>query len=106
MQAQILELLRDIQAKTGTSIIFITHDLGVVANVADRVAVMADGKLLLTGTPREVFAETELLRAHRLDVPAMTELKERLNAHGAGLTDDILTVEDMTDAICRLLLKN
>ena len=40
IQAQILELMKDIQKKTETSIIFITHDLGVVANVADRVAVM------------------------------------------------------------------
>ena len=55
MQAQILELLRDIQAKTGTSIIFITHDLGVVANVADQVAVMYAGRIIEIGTADEVF---------------------------------------------------
>lgn len=55
MQAQILELLRDLQRKTGASVIFITHDLGVVANVADRVAVMYAGRIVEIGTADEVF---------------------------------------------------
>lgn len=55
IQAQILELMKDIQKKFDTSIIFITHDLGVVANVADRVAVMYGGKIVETGTVDEIF---------------------------------------------------
>lgn len=55
IQAQILELLKDIQKETDSAIIFITHDLGVVANVADRVAVMYGGKIVETGTVDEVF---------------------------------------------------
>ncbi|MFT9849348.1 ABC transporter ATP-binding protein [Aneurinibacillus sp. REN35] len=55
IQAQILDLLKDIQKKTGNSIIIITHDLGVVANVADRVAVMYAGKIVETGTVHEIF---------------------------------------------------
>ena len=55
MQAQILDLIRDVQGKTGTSVIFITHDLGVVANVADRVAVMYAGRIVEIGTADEVF---------------------------------------------------
>jgi oligopeptide transport system ATP-binding protein len=55
IQAQILELMKDLQKKIDTSIIFITHDLGVVANVADRVAVMYGGKIIETGTVDEVF---------------------------------------------------
>ncbi|HJF19005.1 MAG TPA: ABC transporter ATP-binding protein [Enterococcus columbae] len=55
IQAQILELLKDIQEKIKTSIIFITHDLGVVANVADRVAVMYGGKIVEIGTAEEIF---------------------------------------------------
>ena len=55
IQAQILELLKEIQQKNGTSIIFITHDLGVVANVADRVAVMYAGKIVEYGLVDEIF---------------------------------------------------
>ncbi len=55
IQAQILELLKDIQQKVNSSIIFITHDLGVVANVADRVAVMYAGKIVEIGTAAEIF---------------------------------------------------
>ncbi|GAA5416638.1 oligopeptide transport ATP-binding protein OppD [Paraliobacillus ryukyuensis] len=55
IQAQILDLMKDIQKKTDSSIIFITHDLGVVANVADRVAVMYAGKIVEIGTVDEIF---------------------------------------------------
>jgi oligopeptide transport system ATP-binding protein len=55
IQAQILELMKELQKKIETSIIFITHDLGVVANVADRVAVMYGGKIVEIGTVDEVF---------------------------------------------------
>lgn len=55
IQAQILELLKEIQEKIETSIIFITHDLGVVANVADRVAVMYAGEIVEVGTAEEIF---------------------------------------------------
>lgn len=55
IQAQILELMKEIQEKIATSIIFITHDLGVVANVADRVAVMYGGRIVEIGTAEEIF---------------------------------------------------
>ncbi|GHH96751.1 ABC transporter ATP-binding protein [Neobacillus kokaensis] len=55
IQAQILELFREIQKKTEVSIILITHDLGVVAQVADRIAVMYAGKIVELGTRREIF---------------------------------------------------
>ena len=56
LQAQILALIKDIQRRLGFSVIFITHDLGVVANVTDRVAVMYAGEIVETGPTEEVFA--------------------------------------------------
>ena len=57
IQAQILDLLRDVQRKLGTATVFVTHDLGVVARVADRVAVMYAGKVVETGTTAQIFYE-------------------------------------------------
>jgi len=59
IQAQILELFEKIQEVTGVSIILITHDLGVVASIADRIAVMYAGKIIETGTKRDVFYRPE-----------------------------------------------
>ena len=55
IQAQILDLLRDVQRKLGTATVFVTHDLGVVASMADRVAVMYAGKVVETGTCEDIF---------------------------------------------------
>ena len=55
IQAQILQLLKDLQKELGFAMVFITHDLGVVANIADRVAVMYAGQIVETGTAEEIF---------------------------------------------------
>lgn len=80
IQAQILDLLRDIQQKLGTATVFVTHDLGVVARVADRVAVMYAGKIVETGTAEEIFYDPRhpytwgLLRA----LPALSKGRDTL----------------------------
>ncbi|MBM6592562.1 ABC transporter ATP-binding protein [Microvirga pudoricolor] len=80
-QAQILDLIREIQAETGMSVLLITHDLGVVANVADEVVVMYRGKVMETGSREDIFrhAEHPYLQALMRAVPrfAMAE-NERL----------------------------
>lgn len=55
VQARMLDLLKDIQKKTGIAIVIVTHDLGVVAKIADKVAVMYAGKIIETGTAQEIF---------------------------------------------------
>lgn len=57
IQAQIIDLMKDIQKKLGTTIILITHDLGVVANIADHIVVMYSGKVVEQGTAEEIFYE-------------------------------------------------
>ena len=67
VQAQILDLFRDIQKKLGTSIVFVTHDLGAVARVADRVAVMYAGKIVEIGTADEIFYDCLLYTSDAAD---------------------------------------
>ncbi len=69
IQAQILNLMKDMQERFGTSIILITHDLGVVAGMCDRVVVMKDGEIVETGTTEEIF-----------DNPKHSYTKKLLNA--------------------------
>lgn len=80
IQAQILELFEEIQQKTGVSIILITHDLGVVAKIADRIAVMYAGKIVEIGTKREIFYESEhpYTRGLLNSVPRLDLLEEEL----------------------------
>lgn len=81
IQAQILELFEKIQSRTGVSIILITHDLGVVAKIADRIAVMYAGKIIEVGTKREIFYQPQhpYTRGLLQSVP-------RLDLKGANLT--------------------
>ncbi len=82
MQAQILDLIRASQARTGASVIFITHDLGVVANVADRVAIMYAGKIVETGTSQEIFYDPRHPYTWGLlaSMPTLNTSGERLRA--------------------------
>ena len=81
IQGQILELIKDIQKQRNLSVIFITHDLGVVANMADRVAVMYAGKIVEYGTSEEIFFEPKHPYTWALlsSIPDV-DSKERLDA--------------------------
>ena len=59
IQAQIIDLLRELKEKLNTAIILVTHDLGVVANFADRIQVMYAGQVVERGTAREIFYEAK-----------------------------------------------
>jgi dipeptide transport system ATP-binding protein len=80
IQAQILELFEEIQVKTGVSIVLITHDLGVVAKIADRIAVMYAGKIIELGTKREIFYTPQHPYTQGLlkSVPRLDLLEEEL----------------------------
>ncbi|MBP3038433.1 ABC transporter ATP-binding protein [Bacillaceae bacterium Marseille-Q3522] len=80
IQAQILDLFKEIQKKTGVSIILITHDLGVVAQVADRIAVMYAGKIVETGSRRELF-----YNAQHIYTKGLLNSVPRLDMEGTGL---------------------
>ncbi|MBS7811475.1 ABC transporter ATP-binding protein [Roseococcus pinisoli] len=82
VQAQILDLLRDLQAETGMSIILITHDLGVIAEMADDVAVMYAGRVVERTTARALFEDPQHPYALGLlgSIPRLDEDRERLLA--------------------------
>ncbi len=70
----------------------ITHYMEEVIH-ADRVIVMDDGRVVMDGTPREIFSRVEELKSYRLDVPQVTELAYELQKNGVDLPDGILTLE-------------
>lgn len=81
IQAQILELLDRLQRELGMAVLMITHDLGVIAEVADRVAVMYAGKIVETGTVDEIFANPQhpYTRGLLESIPTLNEEKGRLS---------------------------
>ena len=101
----IIDLVTKLHKENGITVVMITQYMEEAIG-ADRVAVMSGGEMILEGTPKEVFSQDELLHKHRLDVPVMQQLANRLNAHGANLPKCILSVEEMAQAICLSLSKN
>ncbi len=101
----IIDLVTKLHKENGITVVMITQYMEEVIG-ADCVAVMSGGELILEGTPKEVFSQDELLHKHRLDVPVMQQLANRLNARGANLPKSILSVEEMAQAICLSLSKN
>ena len=69
---------------------------------SDRVIVMDGGKLVMDGTPREVFSRVEELKACRMTVPQVTELAHELRKEGVELPEGILTIDEFTEALSKL----
>ncbi len=101
-RAEVMSAVRRLCDEQGVTIVLITHYMDEAA-MADRVVVMHEGSVLTEGRPAEVFARTELLRSHGLDVPQPVELAELLRARGYDLPEGILTPEQCADAIEALL---
>ena len=96
---EVLRAVRKLNEEKGVTVILITHYMeeGVFA---DRVFVMDNGKLVMQGTPREIFSEVEKLKELRLDVPQVTLLAYELRKNGVDLPEGILTIEELVNALC------
>lgn len=92
-----------IRRRMGITVVLVSHSMEDVARLADRLVVMHKGKLILTGTPREVFRHGDTLKQVGLGVPQITEVVRALNARGFGLPEDIITVEEAKKAILKKL---
>jgi energy-coupling factor transport system ATP-binding protein len=95
---EIMGLLRDTNRSEGNTVIIITHSMELVAEFADRVVVMADGKVLMDDTPRAVFSQVATLREASLAPPQITRLGLRLGLHPLPLS-----VTEAKNAILREL---
>ncbi|MBO5177448.1 MAG: energy-coupling factor transporter ATPase [Lachnospiraceae bacterium] len=95
---EVIKTLHELNAKENVTVLLITHYMDEVIG-ADRVIVMDEGKIVMQGTPREVFSQVEKLKSYRLDVPQVTELAWELKKAGMPLPNGILTVEEFTEAL-------
>lgn len=97
---EVLDAVERLNKKKGVTIILITHYMEEVIR-ADRVYVMDQGKVVMEGTPREVFSQVETLKKYRLDVPQVTLLAHELRAAGLPVPRGILTRQELVEALCR-----
>lgn len=84
----------------GITVILITHFMEEAVR-AERVIIMNDGKVLLDGTPQDVFGNVEIVRSANLEVPLMADVAAKLRARGIDVPEDIITEEKMVEFICQ-----
>ncbi len=96
---EVMRTVHELNKNEGVTILLITHYMDEVID-ADRVIVMDGGKVVMQGTPKEIFSQVERLKEYRLDVPQVTELAYELKKEGVPLPDGILTVQEFKTAYC------
>ena len=99
---KVMETIRHLNRDYGITVVSITHYMDEAAQ-ADRVVVMSEGKVVMEGTPRQVFSRVEELHRLRLDVPQVTELCCRLAEAGVDIPTDIINEEECAAALYELL---
>ncbi|MBE5978844.1 MAG: energy-coupling factor transporter ATPase [Paenibacillaceae bacterium] len=93
---EVVKTVHELNRKEGITVLLITHYMEEVTG-ADRVIVMDEGKVVMDGTPREIFSQVEKLKSYRLDVPQVTELAYELKQKGLDLPDGILTLDELME---------
>ena len=96
---EVLEAVRELNRQENVTVILITHYMEEVIH-ADRVYVMDSGRVVMQGTPREIFSQVETLKKYRLDVPQVTLLAHELRESGVDIPEGILTAEELVNALC------
>ena len=98
---EVLKTVRKLNQEKNVTVLLITHYMDEAIQ-ADHVIVMDDGKVVMEGTPKQVFSQVEQLKAHGLDVPQVTDLAYELQKEGLPLPDGILTVEEFVQEMQRI----
>ena len=99
---EVIRTVHELNRSEGITVLLITHYMEEVID-ADRVVVMDDGKVVMDGTPREIFSQVEELKKYRLDVPQVTELAFELQKCGVSLPAGILRKEELMEALLPML---
>lgn len=99
---EIILNIRQYQRSTNSSVIMVTHSMEDIARTVDRLVVFNDGRILMKGTPAQVFSKSETLTDIGLTVPKVTMVANRLRALGLQVEKDIYTVEQLKRALTRL----
>mgnify|MGYP000580929185 FL=1 len=97
-RADVMRVLHELNRKEGVTVILITHYMEEVVD-ADYVYVMEKGKIVMDGTPRDIFSRVDELKEHRLDVPQATLVADELRSAGVPIPQGILTRKELVDAI-------
>lgn len=98
---EVIRTIARLNREEKVTVLLITHYMEEVIG-ADKVIVMDEGKIVMQGTPREVFTRVEELKEYRLDVPQVTELAYELRKNGLAISEGILTVDELVSEIARL----
>lgn len=99
---EVMDTVRRLNRELGITVIFITHFMEEAAE-ADRVVVMDDAKIVLDGTPKDVFSEAKLLKSIGLDIPKAAALAAELRANGVSIRKNVLTADEIADNILEIL---
>ena len=99
---RILSMLEELRARDHTTILMVSHSMEDMARLADRLLVISEGRLAADGTPREIFAQPELMTSVGLDVPEAARLCAVLRAKGYSLPADLYRTEELKSALLRL----
>ena len=97
----VIRTVRALNMVEDVTVVLITHYMEEVI-YADKVIVMDDGKVVMQGTPGEIFSQVETLKKYRLDVPQVTLLAHELKKAGLDLPAGILSIEELVDNLCQL----
>ncbi len=98
----ILGMIRELHAAGGLTVVMVSHNMDDISSLATRLVVMSRGRMVLTGTPREVFQHRELLESIGLGIPQAAELTQRLIAEGYPLPADLYTPAEVAEALLKL----
>ena len=96
---RILSMIRDLHARGGVTVIMVSHSMDDVARLATRLIVMSRGKLVATGSPREIFSQVEMMDRIGLGVPEAAKLAAMLRARGIDLPEDLYTQDELREHI-------